>query len=324
MKNILRCRDEEKWRCIDEFVCEKESDLSVDQVLIEMGERLEQSDKDAITNIIFMSQTVLNEGNDVREYPNIIRRELERIHKSEQNHDLAVLSSCLAVTSMALNLRRNYWSLNTQLVSYCLLVTQRTNNKGRLLEILTGEGKSCVIAMIAATYALQGRTVDIATSLPVLSQRDAKEWRVFYSLMKLDAGCNVDDNTDGDSQCYECPIVYGTVETFARDILKTEFLLQDVRKGRECDIVIVDEVDSILIDQGVQCTYLSHDVASIGMRHIEPILSLIWMHVSRCRLIISDEGSVFYASEPEVFFMTLSRLNRNIDPLQVLRLAEED
>ena len=50
-------------------------------------------------------------------------------------------------------------------------------NKGRLLEILTGEGKSCVIAMVAATYALLGRTVDIVTSSPVLSQRDAEEWR---------------------------------------------------------------------------------------------------------------------------------------------------
>ena len=67
--------------------------------------------------------------------------------------------------------------MNTQLVSYCLLVAQRTNEKGRLLEILTGEGKSCVIAMVAATYALQGRTVDIVTSSPVLSQRDADEWR---------------------------------------------------------------------------------------------------------------------------------------------------
>ena len=67
---------------------------------------------------------------------------------------------------------------------------------GRLLEILTGEGKSCVIAMVAATYALQGRTVDIVTSSPVLSQRDADEWQEFYSMMKLEVGCNVDDNTN--------------------------------------------------------------------------------------------------------------------------------
>ena len=101
------------------------------------------------------------------------------------------------------------------------------------MEILTGEGKSCVIAMVAATYALLGRTVDIVTSSPVLSQRDADEWRTFYKTLELDVGCNVEDNIGEDNQCYKCPIVYGTVETFARDILKTEFLLQEVRLGRD-------------------------------------------------------------------------------------------
>ena len=255
----------------------------------------------------------------------IIKLALDRIHKSEKKYNnVDVLSSCLSVTSMALHSSKNCWPLNTQLVSYCLLVAQRTNKKGRLLEILTGEGKSCVIAMVAAAYALQGRTVDIVTSSPVLSQRDAEEWRKFYSVMELDIGCNVEDNTTEYSTCYECPIVYGTVETFARDILKTEFLLHDVRKGRKCDIVIVDEVDSMLIDQGVQCTYLSHDVASIGLCHFEPILSWIWMHVSRFTPVISNKGIVFNATEPETFLAALCRLNNGIDPLQFLRLAEED
>ena len=52
---------------------------------------------------------------------------------------------------------KKFWPLNTQLVSYCLLVARKNKNKGRLLEILTGEGKSCVIAMVAATYALLGQ-----------------------------------------------------------------------------------------------------------------------------------------------------------------------
>ena len=117
-------------------------------------------------------------------------------------------------------------------------------------------------------------------------------------------------------------IVYGTVETFSRDILKTEFLLQDVRKGRTCDIVIVDEVDSMLIDQGVQCTYLSHDRASIGMSHFEPILALIWMHVSRFFTIQTNEGMAYHGTGPEVFLVTLSRLSNGIDPMQILRLVE--
>ena len=232
---------------------------------------------------------------------------------------------------MALYICKGYWPLNTQLVSYCLLVGRTkegeghlTNEKGRLLEILTGEGKSCVIAMVAATYALLGRTVDIVTSSPVLSQRDAKEWKDFYSVLKLGASCNVDDITEEGNHCYKCHITYGTVETFARDILKTEFLLEDVRKGRKCDIVIVDEVDSMLIDQGVQCTYLSHDAASLGMSHFEPIFSLIWLNVSKLWKYQDDDGLVWYGTEPEVFLATLSRISKDIDPLQMLSLAEGD
>ena len=239
----------------------------------------------------------------------------------EEKDDLDLLPTCIALTSMALKTCKKFKPLNTQLVSYCLLIDRKINNKGRLLDILTGEGKSCVIAMVAATYALLGRTVDIVTSSPVLSQRDAEEWHEFYKTLEIDVDCNVEDNWDDDSQCYKCAIVYGTVETFARDILKTKFLLQDVRKGRKYDIVIVDEVDSMLIDQGVQCTYLSHDVASIGLRHFEPILSLIWMNVSRFVELYDNGDMTWYRTEQELFFFTLCRISN--DPLHILHQVEQ-
>ena len=144
----------------------------------------------------------------------------------------------------------------------------------------------------------------------------------FILNLNLSASCNVGEITEGNTGGYDCPIVYGTVETFARDILKTEFLLQDVRKGRTCDIVIVDEVDSMLIDQGVQCTYLSQDLTSSGMCHFEPILALIWMHVSRLFTIQGKGGIAYHGMGPEVFLATLSHLSNGIDPMQILRLAE--
>ena len=102
--------------------------------------------------------------------------------------------------------------------------------------------------MVAGTYALLGSNVDITTSSPVLSERDAEEWQCFYALLGFSVGCNIQEMAVEDTRCYEFPIVYGTVETFARDILKTEFQLIDVRRGRQCEIVIVDEVDAMLID----------------------------------------------------------------------------
>ena len=333
-KTFLYCRDENNLKFINFEMYEEEEEKSLEQVLSEMKEGVvEHAEKEWIRTIVKQSQSRLREYEN--NYEGGIVRELKLIQNSKQKDDMT--SSCLTVTSMALYLWKQFRPLNIQLVSYCLLIVQ--NKKGRLLEILTGEGKSCVIAMVAATYALMGRTVDIVTSSPVLSQRDAEEWRKFYAKMNLAAACNVDAPNKGDNcSCYEChivnkrhdsnsytcPIVYGTVETFARDILRTEFFMHDVRKGRKCDIVLVDEVDSMLIDQGVQCTYLSHDVGGIWMRHYEQILSLIWMNVQTFTPVVFDKGEIFYVSEQEVFFMTLCRLKKDIDPLQIVRLAEED
>ena len=319
-KCFLYCRDENDLIYFNKEM-QEDNDKSLDQVLMELKfDEVSNEEKDLMGRIIAGSKTIL--GKYENEYnPEL---ELDRICKSEQKDSVNVLSTCLAVTSMALYACKEFWPLNTQLVSYCLLVARRMQNRGRLLEILTGEGKSCVIAMVAATFALQGRTVDIVTSSPVLSQRDAEEWRTFYSKLNLSAACNVAEIREGDAGFYDCPIVYGTVETFARDILKTEFLLQDVRKGRKCDIVIVDEVDSMLIDQGVQCTYLSHDRASIGMNHFEPILALIWMHVSRLITVPGKGGIVYHGTEPEMFFVTMSRLSNEIDHLEILRFAENN
>ena len=337
-QSILYCCNEDKWETSDNDAYAEEEDKSLDQILKEMKEEEvghvgEIWIKTIINNSIRQRDKYKHKYKYryIYDFESGIDQELERIQNPDQKDGVDVLSSCLSVVSMALYICKGYWPLNTQLVSYCLLVAGKegderrsSNEKGRLLEILTGEGKSCVIAMAAATYALQGGTVDIVTSSPVLSQRDAEEWREFYFSLKLKVGCNIEYNTKNGATCYECPIVYGTVETFARDILKTEFLLQDVRKGRKCDIVIVDEVDSMLIDQGGQCTYLSHDIASIGMRHFEPIFSLIWMNVNTLWNCQDDDDVVWYGTEPEVFLATLSRIRKDIDPLLILRLAEDD
>ena len=348
-EHVVRCRDERKWECLNVELLEDEdksleqvlSELKVEQVLSELKEGdLRKEEQESIIQIIGRYKQKLREykyeceisvnSSEIQSkkqkdmYKQGIDRELNQIKNSENidRPSVDVLSSCLAVTSMAVYICKGSWPYNTQLMSYCLLLPQRTNKKGRLLEILTGEGKSRVIAMVAATYALLGRKVDIVTSSAVLSQRDEEEWRTFYETLKLNVGCNVEDNREGDNQCYKCPIVYGTVETFARDILKTEFFLQDVRESRTCDIVIVDEVDSMMIDQSVQCTYLCQNIGSSGMHHFNPILCLIWMHVNRFVEFQDNGDMVWYRTEFELFFVTLSRISD--DPLHILRQVEQE
>jgi hypothetical protein len=61
---------------------------------------------------------------------------------------------------------------------------------GRLLQVKSGEGKSCILAMAAATLALMGRQVDVVTSSPVLAKRDCDMYRNFYSKLGLTVACN--------------------------------------------------------------------------------------------------------------------------------------
>ncbi|KAJ8366815.1 hypothetical protein AAFF_G00341980 [Aldrovandia affinis] len=144
----------------------------------------------------------------------------------------------------------------------------------------TGEGKSCVIAMFAVLRALRGEKVDVVSSSSVLCQRDAEEWVNFYKYFGITVDTNTNKTEDGDRKaCYQKDVVYGTVETFAADHLRQTFEMKDVRPYRSYQCIIIDEVDSLLLDQGVQLTYLSSPMVS--MQHLNIILAMIWSSVSQ-------------------------------------------
>jgi hypothetical protein len=179
-----------------------------------------------------------------------------------------------------------------QQISYCLLV-MKTKKCGRLLQVKSGEGKTCILSMVAATLALEGKKVDVLTTSPVLARRDCELNRLFYKKLGLTVTCTESDNNRGSCD-YTSNIVYGTASSYARDILRSEFLFDDVRKGRPFDVLLVDEVDSMLIDRSVQSTYISQDEVITGFRHLEPILSLIYMQASQYDWIADQEPTAFH------------------------------
>ena len=131
-----------------------------------------------------------------------LSKKLERIRNSEQRDGINVWSSCLSVVSMALHMCTFYYPINRQLVSYCLLLYREMEDNKRsltenvgLLEILTKTENSLeVVAMVAATYALLGRTVDIVTHS---RSKDFGEFRFFYDILKIPASDNVDEISEG-------------------------------------------------------------------------------------------------------------------------------
>ncbi|CAM9319998.1 unnamed protein product [Lampetra planeri] len=102
---------------------------------------------------------------------------------------------------------------------------------------------------------------------------------------------------------YRKDIVYGTVGTFAADTLRQEFEGNATRETRGFDMVIVDEVDYMTLDNGVQTTYLSHHHSSL--RHTEQVLAGIWSMLSACRPVeMLESGEIHWLSRPQLFHKT--------------------
>lgn len=190
-----------------------------------------------------------------------------------------------------------------------LLLAQLTESKGCLLEIGTGEGKSCILAMFATILAICGKKVDIVTSSPVLARRDQEEWKVLYEKFGVTSSVVPppfsDDNSPEEQEqrlkdAYNKQIVYGTVGVFAADTLKEEFEKRTTRGTRQFELVIVDEVDYMTLDNGVQVTFLSHE--SSGFRHVEQVLSNIWAMISPCQPIeMLETGEIKWATRIQYF-----------------------
>ncbi len=121
----------------------------------------------------------------------------------------------------------------------------------------TGEGKSCLVALCAVVLCIQNKKVDVVTSSPVLALRDVENWEALYNVFDFTVTHNTDlerdpyaNMDDIKRDCYQHNIVYSTVGNFCADILREEFQQKEVRK-RPFDAVIVDEVDMLMLDEGV-------------------------------------------------------------------------
>ena len=124
-------------------------------------------------------------------------------------------------------------------------------HQGRIAEMRTGEGKTLVSTLPAYLNALTGKSVHIVTVNDYLAKRDAEWMGKVHKFMGLTVGVVVPGMEDDEKrQAYKCDIVYGTNNEFGfdylRDNLKTD-LAQMVQ--RDLSFAIVDEVDSILIDE---------------------------------------------------------------------------
>ncbi len=124
-------------------------------------------------------------------------------------------------------------------------------HQGRIAEMRTGEGKTLVSTLPAYLNALSGKSVHIVTVNDYLAKRDAEWMGKVHKFMGLTVGVVVPGMDDDQKRAaYKCDIVYGTNNEFGFDYLRDN-LKTDLSRmvQRDLTFAIVDEVDSILIDE---------------------------------------------------------------------------
>ncbi|MFW5990149.1 MAG: DEAD/DEAH box helicase, partial [Campylobacterales bacterium] len=124
-------------------------------------------------------------------------------------------------------------------------------HEGRIAEMKTGEGKTLVATLPVVLNAMTGKTVCVVTVNDYLASRDGKEMGKLYEFLGYKVGVIVSEGADTDKvDAYSSNIIYGTNNEYGfdylRDNLKYSF---DEKLQKDHYFAIVDEVDSILIDE---------------------------------------------------------------------------
>ena len=169
----------------------------------------------------------------------------ELVQKNEKSLD-DVLFDSFAITREASKRILNMRPYDVQLIGGMVL------HDGRIAEMKTGEGKTLVGSLAVALNALTGNGVHVVTVNDYLASRDAKELTPLYNFLGYSVGAIIGSLRDDEERKaqYACDITYGTNNEFGFDYLRDNMnydINEKVQRGH--NFVIVDEVDSILIDE---------------------------------------------------------------------------
>src|SRR3984957_13803062 len=147
---------------------------------------------------------------------------------------------------------------------------------GKIAEMKTGEGKTLVATLPAYLNALTGRGVHVVTVNDYLARRDAEWMGSIYQFLGMSVGVIVHDLSDEQRRAqYHCDITYGTNNEFGFDYLRDNMRYRlDEMVQRDFNFAIVDEVDSILIDEARTPLIMSGpaDNSSDLYRHVNDVV----------------------------------------------------
>lgn len=169
----------------------------------------------------------------------------EQILSGEKNEN-DILNDIFAIVRETGKRTLNMRHFDVQLIGGMVL------HDGKIAEMKTGEGKTLVATLPVVLNAMSGKGVHVVTVNDYLAKRDADQMSAIYNFLGFSVGVILSSqNSDIEhKQAYDCDITYGTNNEFGFDYLRDNMKFSKVEKvQREHNFVIVDEVDSILIDE---------------------------------------------------------------------------
>jgi preprotein translocase subunit SecA len=167
----------------------------------------------------------------------------ERLNNGETVDDILV--EAFAVVREASKRTINIRQYRVQLIGGIIL------HQGRIAEMKTGEGKTYVAPLTAYLNALEGKGVHVVTVNDYLAKRDAENVGKIHEFLGLTVGVIVNGiDNDERRDAYNCDITYGTNNEFGFDYLRDNMVIyQKEMVQRDLNYVVIDEVDSVLIDE---------------------------------------------------------------------------
>ncbi|CAF4218279.1 unnamed protein product, partial [Rotaria magnacalcarata] len=204
--------------------------------LLETVEKIKSSDliSQVLDNTIKDQSIYITQWTEkqIRRWADIVK---ENVDYWTKINDFTI--EALAVIKQA-NLLHTEFNLTDAQILSCLIALNANVDKGRLLQIGTGEGKSTIVSVLAVIHALKGKKVDIITSSPILAERDAKEKAKFYNMFDLQCSDNNDKSIylAGPKKCYKKDIVYASTSDISH-------IGQSIPENEELDVFIKKILD---------------------------------------------------------------------------------
>ncbi|WP_139470681.1 preprotein translocase subunit SecA [Campylobacter armoricus] len=168
-----------------------------------------------------------------------------QIQKEEKTLD-QILNDVFAIVREVGKRTLNMRHFDVQLIGGMVL------HEGKIAEMKTGEGKTLVATLPVVLNAMSGKGVHVVTVNDYLAKRDAEQMSAIYNFLGFSVGVILSEQNSDEAhkKAYECDITYGTNNEFGFDYLRDNMKFSRFEKvQREHNFVIVDEVDSILIDE---------------------------------------------------------------------------